>query len=399
LIKSETKTADKTHKLGSMNVHLLRSKELNEETYRNVLQLLRQFQGPLSFLESEHETEPTETTPFTIPDKDVFVKKDDSPLYFEESSISNFIAPKQPEFPLNTEVATWNDLWNRCREYRVSNDIGDSEHVILLTNVRNDMNWFAASDRHGLNHFVHTDDWPYYFGTEVDVRFPIAYECIISILHQQMFRDYRQVLRTIHEKPRGCISDFCQQKDEIIIKMRTADICSDCMKLIQDNNVPRPILRQGFEILDGIRSSLTFRNRSSFLNQPSRIEIRGHVKRLFLIDLGNLEVRLNPKERSVYLLFLNHHNGINLNDLDHYRAELSEYYSRLSNQPTQESIKVALNRLLDPLDNNLNEVISRIKRKFKEAVGTELLDHYVIQGQRNEPRIIKLDRDLVSWKE
>ena len=38
-----------------MNIHLLRSPELNEETYRNVLHLLQQFRGPLHFQECEEE--------------------------------------------------------------------------------------------------------------------------------------------------------------------------------------------------------------------------------------------------------------------------------------------------------------------------------------------------------
>ena len=385
-----------------MNVHLLRSKELDQQTYWNVLHLLRQFQGPLVFIESEDETEPVETSYHVIKDEDSFKEK------ASPSVLHNLINPedhiqsyeyKRPTFPLETEVATWGDLFNKCREYRGDNDIGESEQVILLTNIRNDQNWFAASDQHGLNHFVHTEDWPYYFGNEVDVRFPIAYECIISILHQQMFANYQEVSRAIHDEPRGCISDLCEDKDQIVLKMRTADICTDCMEIIRHHEVPRPMLRQTFNILDGIRNSLTFRNRSGFLNQPSRLEIRRHMKKLFLLDLGDLEVRLNPKERAVYLLFLNHEEGIVLNDMDKHRDELSGYYERLSNQPTRDAIESALNRLLDPLDNNLNEVISRIKRKFKEAVGPELLNHYIIQGHPHEPRMIKLNRELISYHE
>ena len=40
-----------------MKVHLLRSKELNIETYLNVLNLLNQFSGPIRFLPGESEVE------------------------------------------------------------------------------------------------------------------------------------------------------------------------------------------------------------------------------------------------------------------------------------------------------------------------------------------------------
>jgi hypothetical protein len=46
-----------------MNIHLLRSPELKEETYRNVLHLLQQFQGPMHFIACEENyTEFDDTT-------------------------------------------------------------------------------------------------------------------------------------------------------------------------------------------------------------------------------------------------------------------------------------------------------------------------------------------------
>jgi hypothetical protein len=39
-----------------MKIHLLRSPELKEETYRNVFNLLSQFRGPFEFVASEDES-------------------------------------------------------------------------------------------------------------------------------------------------------------------------------------------------------------------------------------------------------------------------------------------------------------------------------------------------------
>lgn len=44
-----------------MKVHLLRSPELKEETYRNIYHLLLQFSGPIVFVESEIEGKGDET--------------------------------------------------------------------------------------------------------------------------------------------------------------------------------------------------------------------------------------------------------------------------------------------------------------------------------------------------
>lgn len=34
------------------------------------------------------------------------------------------------------------------------------------------------------------------------------------------------------------------------------------------------------------------------------MEIRGFMKRIFLKDLGDLEIQLNPKEKTIYLMLL-----------------------------------------------------------------------------------------------
>lgn len=378
-----------------MNIHLLRSKELDSETYGNVLNLLKQVQGPLSFIRSE--SEPPETTPHIIHNESSFQRKQRPPNLVASPYQGDNIEPKSydyPKFPLRTHSATWESLWNKCRTYRIERDIGDSEHVILLTDIRNEKNWFSAFDPHGKNHFVHTADWPYYFGLEVDIRFPIAYECMASVLHHYMFEDYLQIKRLVHQKPRGCVNDLCEDKGEIILKMRTGDICSNCMELI-DGKVPLPFVNQTFEIFDGIRKSLQFRDRSVTLGKPSRLEIRGYTKKIFLKDLGDLEVRLNPKERSLYILFLNRVEGISLTNLDEHLSELSTLYSRFSNQSDQTTIEAALKRLTDPADNNINEVISRINRKFRAAVGGQLLSHYAITGDRGEVKSVMLDRSLM----
>ena len=69
----------------------------------------------------------------------------------------------------------------------------------------------------------------------------------------------------------------------------------------------------------------------------------------------------------------------------------------MANRYESEEIEEALSRLLDPMDNNINEVISRIKRKLRDAVGEDLLDLYLFQGAPGEVRRIPLDREFVSY--
>lgn len=270
--------------------------------------------------------------------------------------------------------------------------------MVLLTDISNEYNWFGGVSPSMKNYFVQTSNWEYFFGSSIDIRFPIAYEVIIWVIRYFMFSSNDDIMKNTHRKPIGCIMDFCKEKPQIILKMRTADVCESCMNRFIERDVPKLYIMQFFDILDGIRETLTFRGRSKLLYQPSRLEIRGYIQKIFT-ELGNLELRLNPKEKTVYFLFLNHPEGIHLNDLGHYQEELSELYARFSNQSNPDSLTSAIELLVDPLDNDINIILSRINRKIKDTVGESLLDFYSIKGERGEKKRIKLDRELVvGWE-
>jgi hypothetical protein len=145
--------------------------------------------------------------------------------------------------------------------------------------------------------------------------------------------------------------------------------------------------RQFFDILDGIRYSMIFRGRADLLQQPNRLEIRGNSKKIFFSDLGDLELSLNPKEKSIYFLFLKHEEGISISHLCNYRKDIEELYYQFSNLPEREKIDKAIDVLINPLENDINVVLSRINKKIKTAVGDSFYDFYCIQGERGEKSI------------
>jgi hypothetical protein len=151
--------------------------------------------------------------------------------------------------------------------------------------------------------------------------------------------------------------------------------------------------------MDGIRNNLIFRERVRIMRKPSRIQVEGFMKHIYLTDFGNLNVRLNPKERALYLLFLNHPEGISIPELYDHHQELLTIYQRLSGRESQENIRRAIASLVNPLEGDISINLSRIKRKFKEAVGEELLPFYDITGEHGERKFIELDRELVTYKD
>ena len=387
-----------------MNVHLIRSSELSLETYTNVWNLLNKFQGPINFNESEdfewdnflYEQDWISEEQFKEVQKVDFRQEKDInsySLYAESPSERNY---SEKTFPFKEPQLTWEDLFLICEKYRRKYTVPENDLVFLLTDVSNDKNWFGSVDQKMRNVFIQTSNWSSFFGSEIDSRFPIAYEVVVWTLRIMMYRNRYELSQQLHAQPKGCMMDFCEHKSQIVLKMRTADICGDCLDYIQKRDVNRTALNQILETMDGIRSNILFRERSSVLNRPSRLEIRGYMKRIFLVDLGDLEVRLNPKEKTLFLFFLNHLEGVRIVDLMDHKAEILELYKRFSRASTPSLIEDAVDLMLQPTDGNINQVLTRIRSKFKQTAGDSIAGYYTIEGARNDVYKISLNRELVT---
>ena len=125
------------------------------------------------------------------------------------------------------------------------------------------------------------------------------------------------------------------------------------------------------------------------------------ISRDYRLYLGetHTEVRLEPIVKAVYLLFLNHPEGISFKNLPDYRDELTGIYMKLKPYGLTERAKRSIEDVLNPLSNSINEKCSRIKAAFTTVVDETIVDQYIITGERGKPKRISLPRKLVEWEE
>ena len=373
-----------------MKVHLIRSEGFKMEDYNHVFNILNQYSGGITFVPSE---------PIVLPDTDIEITYEDEDDYGRQKLHDGpfFDRFEDRSFPCTEKAYTWDQLFNICNQYRKDKNIPDNEQVFLLTDKKNELNWFGAADERTLNNFfVDCSDWHYYF-KGFDIRFPITY-CISGwLMRKVIFASAEEMEEAVHDKESiGCLMDLCEEKKEIVLKMRTADICDDCLSYSEKNDSNRAHMNQLIQIMDGVRSNLMFRDRSKYLRKNSRLEFRSVMHKMYLTDLGDLQVNLNPKERSVYLVYLNHPDGISRTDLIDFRAELRQYYAFFSNKWDNNQIDEAVDLLTDALEQNFMQVLSRIRKKFRDTVGGEQSKTYSIESYDGKYKIL-LDRELVSY--
>lgn len=121
--------------------------------------------------------------------------------------------------------------------------------------------------------------------------------------------------------------------------------------------------------------------------------------RIYLKKDHLTEIILPPLSKALYLLFLNHPEGISLYDLCDYRQELLFYYSQIASKrrPQPNQMKENIVRLVDRKENSFNEKCSQIKRSIQQYVPSNMKDFYYIHGTRGGKKRIALAPHLVYW--
>ena len=126
----------------------------------------------------------------------------------------------------------------------------------------------------------------------------------------------------------------------------------------------------------------------------SRLRIsRQH--RLFLDDFNGVEVKMNGLDKTVYLFYLQHPEGVSFKQLADYKMELLNIYTSVSGREDMEAMRSSIDTLTDPFDNSINEKVSKIKKAFLNVVSDRIAQHYYIRGDAGTAKSITLDRSLV----
>ncbi|MBO6254660.1 MAG: hypothetical protein J6O49_13595 [Bacteroidaceae bacterium] len=120
--------------------------------------------------------------------------------------------------------------------------------------------------------------------------------------------------------------------------------------------------------------------------------------RIVLPDYNNMEIKMEPLVKAVYLLFLRHPEGIVFKHLPDYRQELTNIYSKL--RPLSQSNKAiqSIEDVTNPLLNSINEKCARIRGAFLGEFDDYMAKYYYIDGPRGEAKKIALPRDFVVWE-
>ena len=370
-----------------MNVHLIKDSGLSIETYNETFDLLCQVEGSINYIAHFEDVRIVDLDAEDIEfSKDEFERQDDSisACYSIASDI---------EFPILRSVSTPKEILKECLKFRLIKDIGDDEVVVLLTETPNSLNWF----KYGLsnNAFINTSDFSYF--VPCDSSFPLAAQITSLVMQMLMFDDLNHLLLSSHkERSIGCINDFCENKHDVLLQFKTADICIDCQKIIKDAGVSNKYVNQIIDTLEALRSKMLAIDKFKRSIRKSPIKVDNVSGNIIIVDLDNYMIKLTPLEKTVYHFFLGHPEGLFASEISDYEYEIKEIYNKYSTISDFQKHNKYIGDLLSPMTNSMQEKLSKIRKKFKDVLGAHKYRDYVVCKDEVDGKYkVRLDRELI----
>lgn len=134
------------------------------------------------------------------------------------------------------------------------------------------------------------------------------------------------------------------------------------------------------------------------LEKPSTMIISGRGD-ISLPDFGNVKIKLNPVEKTLYIFMLKHPEGVLPDALVGFRRELLNIYRRHTIFDNEEAIEMSLDSLLSEDKTVLYSNVSRIKNKFSEKLGSRIASKYVIARDGNGAYKIAVPQHCIAWSD
>lgn len=244
--------------------------------------------------------------------------------------------------------------------------------------------WYVFPQIKGLGHSYNSE----FYGISS------KHEAKAYLEHPELGKRLREITRALLDCSNPSAFNILGFPD--VLKVQS---CMTLFDLVSPNDIFNEVLEKYYE---GKRCEKTIQrlgfHEEKLKNQIKLSKLTITKDYILLLSDYNKEVKLEPIVKAVYLLYLNHPEGISFKYLPDYRKELADLYQKIKPFGLTERAIRSIEDVTNPLLNSINEKCSRIRAAFLPIVDASLLDQYIIIGKSGEEKKIALPRDLVVWE-
>lgn len=344
-----------------MNVYITGTPELSYNKLNQVVDLLNKVKGPLTF----HTIETLEKRNL-LPHVDL---DDDYPrIYFKNL----------------------NKVANSVRDY---NRFPSEDFYVILTSHKLEdayvgKNWFSYFNQRNI--FVRTYGWETH--TRRKTHIAIAHQVIENIFQSLSGYEFED-FTGYHDRPKGCLNDFCHNDYEIEFKLRTGHICKTCLDYAVNNGITIELVGQISRYLNLFREELL--DIQSTLDEMPVPKVK--ITEMGKVIVSNKEIAINYINRALYIFaVLNRGEVLSLNYLRYRYDDFKNIYFAIKKTGNDKAVKTFMGidvnpqgerivvRELSKSNKYLTDVRNEIKTSFKDVLGDELAEVLKI-GLFNKP--------------
>lgn len=347
-----------------MKIYIIGTPEVSTQMVSNVVELLNKYNGELKFFKHKNI------------DKERF----------------NIICPSIENID-NSNNVSFDSLFSLCQGIRlISPDVKNIDHVVLLTSLKNDKNWFSASIKKDT--FIDINNWGEI--TNSDPKFGIAYQVVENIFQLLIGINHVNAHNhsNVHHTDEFCINEMCINKQKVIIKLKSADICTYCIDLAINMGVKKEIIQDILLIINYIRENLIAR----ILSNPIELEkVDVNEKGKIMIGSKILETQEIPK--TLFIFFLKKLNGVSSDKLSDHVDLLYNIYTNIKKNPIRSRIEGLTNPNFGAGDKygNFYKQRNQLTRDLSTSINSKILDHYTINLERGSGLYkINLDKKYIK---
>ena len=221
-------------------------------------------------------------------------------------------------------------------------------------------------------------------------------------LESRSHHEQTRILKKAFEEAAKNISSFVSDAENRIMYRMDDDMVNDALY-----DADAEFDRDSWQLIEEIRERILKLHQRGIGDEILRRAIHGKEKlsrlivttdkRILLPDY-DMEIKLRPLPKAVYLLFLRHHEGILFKSLPDYRDELAGIYQELRGGELSDREERSVLDVTSPLSNSINEKCARIREAFLDKFDEHLARYYYVDGRKGEPKRIALPDNLIEWQ-
>ena len=189
---------------------------------------------------------------------------------------------------------------------------------------------------------------------------------------------------------------FLSEQEEMT---RIADDIKHKVEILKQGGYIELLLHTlGADIVKQINDSRKTANNLMHITVDNDLTIR-------IPELSNREVKMPALSRALYVFYLRHTEGVEFKFLSEYTEEIFALYRLTSNRIDDSKLRATVDSLVNPMENKINECVSRIKSAFLSIMDEYLARNYFLQYRMKEIRkedsvdqdVVRIYKDMAKY--